>query len=77
MIYGIDGCGTVDDIAAESDPTGFSDSIPFLQDIPAGTECEWSEGATYNLIAVIFYFGSGILLCFTPQPDPLCRQVSK
>jgi hypothetical protein len=73
MIIGTDGCGTVGD----ADDTSITDAVPGIQDIPTGVNCEWSEGATYNLLACILYFGCGLLLCCTPQPEPLCKQASK
>ncbi|KAG7345180.1 hypothetical protein IV203_032711 [Nitzschia inconspicua] len=78
MIYGISMCGSVDDAMDGADVVeDLSDFLPFLQDVPSGTLCGWSEAATYNLVAIVLYFGCGILLCFTPKPDPLLQQVSK
>jgi len=70
-IYGIEECGNLkdelgDDFVAD---TGSG----FLPDgIPTGSQCEWGQGATYNLMAIIAYLGCGVLLCFAPQPKPLC-----
>jgi hypothetical protein len=82
MIYGIDGCGTleddINDITGDGDDTitttGTSLIPNSIFNIPTGTDCDWGQGATYNLLACIAYFGCGILLCCTPQPQPICKQ---
>jgi len=76
LMYGIDGCGTVgdkmtDDIVGNIGSTVIPDSI---ESIPTGAGCDWGQGATYNLLACIAYFGCGFLLCCAPEPKPLCQQ---
>ena len=44
----------------------------FVEDITFGTQCQWGEGASYNLIACLIYFACGMLLCCTPKPNPIC-----
>ena len=39
-----------------------------------GVDCEFTQGSTFLTVAVVCYFGCGFLLCFTPQPDPICRR---
>lgn len=43
----------------------------FVETIPFGTKCVWGQGASLNLIASLLYFGSGLLLCFTPKAVPI------
>jgi hypothetical protein len=40
-------------------------------------ECKFGEGSTYNLCAVCFYLAAMIVLCFSPKPTPLIRQLRK
>ncbi|CAB9501920.1 expressed unknown protein [Seminavis robusta] len=39
-----------------------------------GSECAFYDASGYMTGACILYFGCNILLCFTPQPDPLCSK---
>lgn len=77
MIYGIEQCGRLsDDINLGDDyiASAGADLIPeSVEDIPTAKDCQWGQGATYNLLACIAYFGCGILLCFAPQPKPMFR----
>lgn len=75
LIWGIRECGDLkDDLADDEDGNVGEYVSPFLPEgIPTGTKCEWGPGATYNLLAVISFFGAGILLCFAPKPEPLCK----
>jgi len=77
LIYGIDGCGNVnEEISGDDTLSNIGESIipESILNIPTGSECEWGQGATYNLLAVIAYLGCGILLCCAPQPKPICKQ---
>lgn len=80
MIYGIDGCGKledeINDITGDDTISNFGESLipDSIINIPTGSDCDWGQGATYNLLACIAYFGCGILLCCTPQPKPICKQ---
>jgi len=78
LIYGIDGCGTInEEVTGDNDiVNNISETVipESILNIPTGSECTWGPGATYNLLACIAYFGCGVLLCFTPQPKPLCKQ---
>lgn len=70
-IYGIEECGNLkDELGDDVIVNAGSDIVP--DGIPTGTNCEWGNGATYQLMACIAYFACGILLCFAPQPNPLC-----
>lgn len=80
LIWGIRECGDLKDDLGDGDSDSDSNIdygeyvSPFLPEgIPTGTKCEWGPGATYNLMAVIAFFGAGVLLCFAPKPDPLCK----
>ena len=66
-MYGIDAC---------QDPDGFTAWLAGNQgnDAITNAECVWGTGSTYALIACILYFGSGVVLCCAPQPDPCCKQ---
>lgn len=72
MIYGIEGCGDLKDELGDDTLSDIGGSI-IPDGIPTGRQCEWGKGSSYNLVACVAYFGCGILLCFTPQPKPLCR----
>jgi len=76
MFYGIEECGNLrDDLADDANNTVVNAGIDVLPDgIPTGSNCDWGQGATYNLLACIAYFSCGILLCFSPQPKPLCKE---
>jgi len=75
MLYGIEECGTLDADLAGNENEIVSGGAGFLPDgIPTGTNCEWGQGATYQLIASIAYFGCAILMCFAPEPKPLCSK---
>jgi len=78
MIYGVDGCGKVgDEIGDDMFSNAAENIIPdSIINIPTGAGCEWGTGATFNLLACISYFGAGVLLCFAPQPKPICKQIS-
>jgi len=72
IIYGIQACGDLkDEFGDDAIANAGSNAIP--DGIPTGRNCEWGRGATYNLLACVSYFGCGILLCFAPQPKPLCK----
>jgi len=68
--------------AVDADPNAFSIEnfnmnitgiVPsFVEDISFGTQCQWGQGASYNLIACLLYFACGVLLCCTPKPNPIC-----
>ena len=75
MFYGIEECGNLrDDLADDANNTVVNAGVDILPDgIPTGSNCDWGQGATYNLLACIAYFSCGILLCFSPQPKPLCK----
>ena len=72
LIWGIPECGDLKDDLGNGDGGGTGEYVsPFLPEgIPTGSKCEWGPGATYNLMAVISFFGAGVLLCFAPKPDP-------
>jgi len=78
LIYGIEGCGTInEEVASDNDiVNNISEAVipDSILNIPTGAECEWGQGATYNLVACIAYFGCGVLLCCAPQPKPICQQ---
>lgn len=71
-IYGIEECGNLRDELGD-DLVGQAGSGIVPDGIPTGRNCEWGRGATLNLLACIAYFGCGVLLCFAPQPKPLCK----
>lgn len=71
-LYGIKECGNLKDQLGD-DFIGENASEIVPDGIPTGSNCEWSRGATYNLMACIAYFGCGLLLCFAPKPKPLCK----
>lgn len=71
-IYGIEECGNLNDELGD-DYIGQAGSQVIPDGIPTGSNCEWSRGATFNLLACIAYFGCGVLLCFSPQPKPLMK----
>merc|ERR1712124_127213 len=75
-IFGVDGCGTIgDNVGDDVIQSNGADLIPdSVMNIPNGANCDWGTGATYNLLACIAYFGAGVLLCFAPQPKPICCQ---
>jgi len=73
VIYGNDVCGNLSSSIEEVYQT-VTNIIPQTGDIPTGENCEWGEGATFNLMACVLYFASGLLLCCSPQPKPLCQQ---
>lgn len=73
LIFGIEACGDLkEDFAGDDTLSNLGSSI-IPDGIPTGSQCEWGQGATYNLVACVAYFGCGILLCFAPQPKPICR----
>ena len=37
-------------------------------------ECSYTSASGMLTVAIICYFGCGVLLCFTPQPEPLCKK---
>ncbi|CAB9501919.1 expressed unknown protein [Seminavis robusta] len=39
-----------------------------------GAECTFYDASGYMTGACILYVGCNILLCFTPQPEPLCSK---
>lgn len=38
-----------------------------------GAKCEFTEGSAMLTVSVVCYLACGVLLCFSPQPDPICR----
>lgn len=40
----------------------------------AGRECHLELGAYLSIAALCIYFTSGVLVCITPKPVPLCKQ---
>ncbi|CAB9501918.1 expressed unknown protein [Seminavis robusta] len=38
-----------------------------------GKECTFYDASGYMTAAVILYLGCGVVLCFAPQPYPICR----
>lgn len=72
--YGIDECGELaDDLAGGDDTIANIGAGIMPEGIPTGSNCSWARGATYNVIACVAYLGCWILLCFAPQPKPLCK----
>jgi hypothetical protein len=67
-MYGIDACLFPDDFSAWL--AGSLDNA----EITDNAGCVWGSGSTFNLMACIFYFASGLVLCCAPQPDPICRK---
>jgi hypothetical protein len=37
--------------------------------------CGFGPGATYNVIAMACYVGASVVLCCSPKPDPICKQI--
>lgn len=72
MLYLIDACGDLKDQLGDDTIANIGGSI-IPDGIPTGLQCEWGQGSTYNLLAVIAYFGCGILLCFAPKPKPIFK----
>lgn len=73
MFFGIEECGNLkDDIGDDTIANSIGSGI-VPDGIPTGSQCEWGQGATYNLMACIAYLGCGVLLCFAPKPTPLCK----
>ena len=50
------------------------DVISTNDDAEAAFECSFGKGCWYNLIAIVFYFGVSIALCFCPRPTPIIRK---
>lgn len=41
-----------------------------MQEIRQHTPCQISTGAVFSIVAVVFYFLSGVLLFCSPRPEP-------
>jgi hypothetical protein len=69
-MYGIDACLFSEEFSVWlADTQGNSD----ISSTSNTAECGWGSGSTFNLLACTLYFGSGLVLCCAPQPDPICR----
>ena len=74
-IYGIPECGDLaNDLAGGNSTIGNIAGDYTPEGIPTGANCEWGQGATYNIMACGSYLLCGIVLCCAPAPEPLCRQ---
>lgn len=71
-LYLIEACGDLNDQLGDDMIAQFGTTV-IPDGIRTGQQCEWGQGATYNLLACIAYFGCGILLCCTPKPKPIFK----